>query len=341
MSEDDMANYLLSEDEDDRPKVVSVPRSEESKEKSREKRESKKHYAMMPDGSINGHYTNDFHNDHVTQEERDNFKNEIKELAFQERGFDEERSLYRGEANNVGEKVLNEIKRRTELRKGDLENAQVNKRPQVEDVYDALRDIRDFGPPEDYSFILHTKIDKERTDAIVKEALSRFPTDWLKDCKWPVDITIMDCEGRACCMNGRVIYIYTKQSIGEGNSVENNDRALVNQLAHELGHYVEAANEKVRNSTTDCLISRGRDSKRIEIEPGYDAWEDSFFNAYMGKLYSSGDTEILSVLMENIGSFDPLERIQGKEYHFSTGKFGRKVTDKESLGYILGVLAGL
>ena len=61
----------------------------------------------------------------------------------------------------------------------------------------------------------------------------------------------------------------------------------------------------------------------------------------MGKIYSHGGTEVLSMLMEYIGAFSPMEILSGQEYDVMKGKYGRKKNDKESLGYILGVLAGL
>ena len=344
----EMAYYFLYDDENERPKITHVPRDPESVEKSRKERESKKQYAMMPNGAIDGHYTNDFHNDHVSQEERDAFAEQLKEDIFRERGYDNDRALYRGEANVVGDKVVEEVKRRAALRKGDMENAPVNDRPQVEDIYDVLRDVRDFGPPEGFDVEVESDLDKERTDAIVKEAMSRFPTDWFKDADHPPIIKIFDEVGRSCCVNGTIIHLFTKSSLGKYSSgeeaiAENNDRGLVNTLAHELGHYMEDANKKVGYSARDCLWERGKDSEIVDVEPGYKGYKDSFFTTYMGKIYTGYGqvTEITSVLMENIGAFNPFHVMQGKEYDVMTGKFGRKVNDKESLGYILGVLAGL
>lgn len=341
MASDDFADYIMSDDEAERPRISHIPRDEESRERSRRKREENKHYAMMPDGSVNGHYTSDFKNDHVSQDERDEFSKRVKDLAFQERGYDEERALYRGEANKVGDMVTEEIKRRAKLRKGDTENAPYNDNPQVEDIYDALRDMREFGKPEGFKMDVESDIDEQRTNDIIKEAMDRFPSDWFKDCTASPRIVIVDGVGRAHCTNGRHVVVYTKQDIGDGTPVEQNDRGMINQLAHELGHYVEANNEKVRSSVRDCFWGRALGSEMIDVEPGYKGYTDSFFNYYMGKIYPSGDTEILSVLMENIGTFDPFPRIEGREYDYFKQKFGRKKTDKESLGYILGVLAGL
>ena len=342
----DMAYYFLDKDERERPKISSIPRDPESVERSRKERESKKHYAMMPDGSINGHYTNDFHNDHVTQEERDSFAEKLKEDIFRERGYDNERALYRGEANAVGDKVVEEVKRRALLRKGDLENAPYNDRPQVEDIYDVLRDVRDFGAPDGFitASNINSDIDKERTDALIKEAASRFPTDWFRYAEYPPEITIVDGVGRAHCTNGRFIYVYTKSDLGGGTIVENNDRGLVNTLAHEMGHYMEDANKKVGASARDCFYERCRDSELVDVEPGYKGYKDSFFNTYMGKIYGAYGkqvTEITSVLMENIGAFNPFDIMQGKEYDYRKQRHVGRVRDKESLGYILGVLAGL
>ena len=344
MSEEDMAYYFLDKDPNERPKIKSIPRDPDSVEASRKKREASKNYAMHPDGSIDGKYTKDFHNDHVPQEERDSFAKEIKDMVDYEKGWDPNRSLYRGEANHVGDKISAEIKRRAALRRGDKENAPINDQPQVEDIYDVLKDMRDFGVPEGFEPTVNSDLPKERTDAIVKEALDRFPTDWFRDADSKPIINIVDGPGRAICMNKGYITVYTQKDLGlsSGELTTLNDRAIVNDLAHELGHYIEWCNQKVQYSARDCLWERGKDSEIIDVEPGYQGYKDSFFNPYMGKIYSHGGTEIISMLMGNIGCFQPFSVLEGHEYDYSKGKYdGRKKSDKESLGYILGVLAGL
>lgn len=340
LSNEGMAGYMLYEDENERAKITKVPEDEAIKEKRAREKGTAKHYAMNPDGSINGKHTNDFHNEHVSQEERDKFSKDIKEIAFAERSFDDSRSLYRGEANKVGDKVEEEIRRRAALRKKDKENAPINDRPQVEDIYDVLRDCRDFGMPDGFKPDVHSDLSPEKTEEIIKEAFDRYPTDWLKDAKYTPVITIVDGPGRPICTNGRFITLYTKRNLGD-SVVEQNDRALVNDLAHELGHYMEDANKKVGDSVKDCLWSRGAGTEIVDVEPGYQGYKDSFFRTYMGKIYSHGGTEVLSMLMEYIGAFSPMEILSGQEYDVMKGKYGRKKNDKESLGYILGVLAGL
>ena len=344
MSEEDMAYYFLDKDPNERPRIKSIPRDPDSVEASRKKKEASKNYAMHPDGSINGKYTKDFHNDHVSQEERNTFAKEIKDMVDYEKGWDPDRSLYRGEANRVGDKISAEIKRRAALRRGDKENAPINDQPQVEDIYDVLKDMRDFGPPEGFEPTVNSDLPKERTDAIVKEALDRFPTDWFRDADSKPIINIIDGPGRAICLNKGYINVYTQKDLGlsSGEMITLNDRALVNDLAHELGHYIEWCNQKVQYSARDCLWERGKDSEIVDVEPGYQGYKDSFFNTYMGKIYSHGGTEIISMLMGNIGCFQPFSVLEGHEYDYSKGKYdGRKKKDKESLGYILGVLAGL
>lgn len=229
------------------------------------------------------------------------------------------------------------------MRKGDNENAPINDAPQVEDIYDVLRDVRDFGPPEGFEVDVKSDLDEEKTNSVIKEALSRYPTDWFKDASHTPVIRIYNEVGRSNCVNGRFINIYTKADLGGGQIVEHNDRGLVNTIAHELGHYIEDANQKVGYSARDCLWERGKDSEIVDVEPGYQGYKDSFFHTYMGKIYSGYGqvTEITSVLMEHIGNFDPFSVIQGKEFDFTKQKYTGRAKDKESLGYILGVLAGL
>lgn len=340
----EMAYYFLDKDPNERPKIQSIPRDPDSLEASRKKREKSRDYALNPDGSIGGKFTSDFHNDHVTDEERGEFKKQIQEMVDYEKGWDSERSLYRGEANRVGSKIADEIKRRAALRKGDKTNCPIDDHPQVEDIYDVLRDIRDFGPPEGFEVDVDSDLPKERTDEIVREALSRFPTDWFREATSRPIIHIVDGPGRAVCMNTGSIFVYTKKDIGlsSGEPVTQGDRGIVCDLSHELGHYFEFNCKKVQYSAQDCLWERGKDSEIIDVEPGYKGYRDSFFSPYMGKIYSHGGTEIISMLMGNIGCFSPFSILEGHEYDYSKGRYdGRKKKDKESLGYILGVLAGL
>lgn len=323
MASNEMAQYMLGEDENERAKLASIPA---------EKKKEDRHTFLPTDGTVVGHHAHDFHNTHVSNEERAAFKDKVKEAV--EFGTSSYGDTGRKSYVEAGDCLIEEIKRRQKLRRKDKENAPFNNSPQVDDIYDTLRDIRQFGKPDDFDFEIKSDLDKEKTDAIVKEAFNMFPTDWFKGCEGKPSIRIIDGEGRACCMNHNLIYVYTKVSDPDLGAIEAGERGMCASLTHELGHYIEENNHKIGSIARETLFSRAGDLdyKEEDLEPGYKAWTDSFFNSYMGKIYSWDSTEITSVLMQNLFYFDPFERISGK-------MSGRK--DKESLQYILGALAGL
>lgn len=323
LSSDEMAQYFLGEDESERARLVAIPAEKEKK---------KINTFLSKDGTVVGHHAHDFHNDHVSSEERAAFKDKIKEDV--EYGTSSYGDTYRNSYVQAGDSLIEEIKRRQKLRRKDKENAPVNNSPQVDDIYDVLRDIRQFGKPDDFDFELKSDLSKEKTDAIVKEAFDMFPTDWLNGCKGKPTIHIVDGVGRAVCINSKHIYVYTKESITDSKELEMSEKGILANLTHELGHFVEENNSKIGSIAHDCLFGRAADSsyKEEEIEPGFKAYTDSFFNKYMGKIYPYNSTEITSVLMQNLCYFNPFELMSGK-------KSGNK--DKESLRYILGTLAGL
>lgn len=317
LSSDEMAQYFLGEDEEERVKLASFPK---------EKKEKKRNTFLSGNGTVVGRHVCDFHNDHVSSEERETFKNTIKELV----------QIGDSGRAEAGDKIIEEIKRRQKLRRKDVENAPFNNKPQVDDIYDVLRDVRQFGMPKDFKYKVDSALGKEKTDAIIKEAFDMFPTDWLKNCgTWP-EIHIIDGEGRAYCANHHCIYVYTKEKIptleGKYKEHELSESGLVSVLTHELGHYVEGNNADVDTAAQLSFYDRTRYSEPEDLEPGFKTMPDSFFHTYMGKIYPWHSTEITSVLMQYLYCFDPFDKMTGK---------GSKVKDKESLRFILGNLAGL
>ena len=323
MASNEMAQYMLGEDESERAKLASIPA---------EKKKEDRHTFLPNDGTIVGHHAHDFHNTHVSNEERAAFKGKVKEAV--EDGTSSYGDAYRKSYAEAGDCLIEEIKRRQKSRRKDKENAPINNSPQVDDIYDALRDIRQFGKPDDFDFELKSDLDKEKTDAIIKEAFNMFPTDWLEGCKDRPSIRIIDGAGRACCVNHKFIYVYTKTNELGMEGMELGERGVMANLTHELGHFVEENNDKLGVMARGTLFGRAGDAayKEEDLEPGYRTWTDSFFNRYMGKIYPYDSTEITSVLMQNLCYFNPFETMSGKR----SGK-----RDKESLQYILGILAGL
>jgi len=332
----EMADYLWDES-DDRPTIHSVARSEESKEIARERKREliNSNNTYKHDGTVVGNHASDYSNPYVDAERRNKIKEEFDRSAMYTWGGDAK------SYEKPGTILRDEIESRAKLRKKNFEGDE-NGKPQVEDVYDVLRDIRPFGLPanaSDYP-VVHSEIDEDRTAAIIREATDRFPTEWFEGCngKRPT-IFIHDSPGRGICMNGSIIHVYARNSEKLVSDLKLSDdkvsdMGITNTLAHELGHFIENHNPTVGTEMRSFLRERTQNGEEEFLEEGYTTKPDSFFNRYMGKQYPSGDTEILSVLVQSLGFVDPFDTINGKSY-FSERK------DPRSLKRILGMLGGL
>lgn len=299
------------------------------------------------DGTVVGNLMSDFKNPHVEQAERDFIRDAMPkwiEAGRYKYSYYDRRKFF-----TAGQQVRDEVIRRAKLRKKAKDEG-CDGRPQIEDIYDVLRDARPFGKPEEFTRLkVQSEIDDERTEAIIREATDRFPTAWY-DAIDSGEVTVMihDAPGRGCFMAGdswchegatAVIHLFAREhpSLVQDLNLESDqiaDYGLVNTLAHELGHYFEWANDEVREFARSCLDSRTEKSETEYLEPGYDTKPDSFFRRYMGKQYYNGTTEITSMLMECLGYGNPFEYMTGKTM-LADAK------DQESLKYILGVLGGL
>lgn len=299
--------------------------------------------SIKHDGSVVDNFTSEYRNPHVSQESRDFIKKAVPQTIENARIFSGhyDRKPY----VTAGATIRDEIASRVKARK-KAKDPECDGKPQVEDIYDVLRDVRDFGKPDDFDRIsFESEISDERTQAILKEAFDRFPTDWYKgiDVDGECRIFIHDGPGRADFTHGgyggyTTIHLFARENpitvkdLGLEND-ELPDRAIVNQLVHELGHYMEHYNSTVRITAQQCLEDRTAKSESTYLEPGYETKADSFFSSYMGKQYYDGSTEITSVLMQHLGYGNPFDDMTGKEF-WSDNK------DRESLKYILGVLGG-
>ena len=302
---------------------------------------------MKHDGTVVDNHMSDFRNPHVEQADRDFVRNAMPRWIDAGRfkySYYDHRKFF-----TAGQQIRDEVIRRAKLRKKAKDEG-CDGKPQIEDIYDVLRDARQFGKPDGFERLkVRSELSKERTDAIIREATDRFPTDWY-DAIYSGEVTVMihDCPGRSCFSTGdtwchegasAVIHLFAREhkSLVEDLKLESDeiaDYGLVNTLAHELGHYFEWANDSVGDLAKRCLETRTEKSESEYLEPGYDTKPDSFFRRYMGKQYYTGTTEITSMLMECIGYGNPFEYMTGKGL-FSDAK------DPESLKFILGVLGGL
>ena len=105
-----------------------------------------------------------------------------------------------------------------------------------------------------------------------------------------------------------------------------------NSLAHEWGHAIEARNVRIQAAARDFLRVRtlGESERRLRdltgllhFGPHEVARPDGFFDPYVGKIYSSGDTEVISMALERVVGGDVVD-------------FG---ADPEHLWLLLGALS--
>lgn len=241
----------------------------------------------------------------------------------------------------IGKEVAKEIDSRFKAKKKAGETTEDE--PQTEDIYDVLRDVRSFGPGEYANKVFNSSdLDDKRTKAIMDDALGRYPTDWYADAIYDCGIDIRDKAGRAAHYIGydstSQIKVYAKESPElvkqldlKSDSISN--LGIANELAHELGHYFERSNNDVGNAARAYYEKRTKNSELTEMYPGEYTKKDHFADEYMGKYYTSGSTEITSMLVQKLGYLDPKKSI-------TQDFFSNQKKDVQSYNFILGLLAG-
>ena len=241
----------------------------------------------------------------------------------------------------IGKEVAKEIDSRFKAKKKAGETTEDE--PQTEDIYDVLRDVRSFGPGEYANKVFNSSdLDDKRTKAIMDDALGRYPTDWYADAIFDCGVDIRDTDGRAFHYVGydstSQIKVYAKESPElvkqldlKSDSITN--LGIANQLAHEMGHYFERSNTDVGNAARAYYDKRTKSSELTEMYPGEYTKKDHFADEYMGKYYTSGSTEITSVLVQKLGYLDPKKSI-------TQDLFSNQKKDIQSYNFVLGLLAG-
>ena len=291
------------------------------------------------DGTVIGNHVKDWSNKHVSSEEREQVRKDANRAVGYGRqihGYYNPKAFY-----STGSYVRDEIKRRSKLRKNDED---YKGEPQIEDIYDVLRDVRDFGPPEDFDKIKfgRCEIDHDRAKELLQEAMDRYPTDWYNGISnGDVEVNVIDSYGRACFdrySRPKRMFIYAKErpEVVKELGVDENfcDNEIVRQMVHELGHYFEDTNAEVQSAAMECLEQRTKKSPEVPLNDGYMSKPDSFFRTYTGKQYYDGSTEITSTMVETLQYADPFKYFG--DMNWDTGK-----KDRDSLKYILGILVGL
>jgi len=88
------------------------------------------------------------------------------------------------------------------------------------------------------------------------------------------------------------------------NAVRVGRHSDAKSVAHELGHWIEYSNRDARHAVKDFLARRTKGEKPQKLDDlkpgrGYEDDEvckpDKFFSPYIGKIYSDGATEVLSM----------------------------------------------
>ena len=234
------------------------------------------------DGTVIGNHVKDWSNKHVSAEEREQVRKDANRAVGYGRqihGYYNPKAFY-----STGSYVRDEIKRRSKLRKNDED---YEGEPQIEDIYDVLRDVRDFGPPEDFDKIKfgRCEIDQDRAKELLQEAMDRYPTDWYNGISnGDVEVNVIDSYGRACFdrySRPKRMFIYAKErpEVVKELGVDENfcDNEIVRQMVHELGHYFEDTNAEVQSAARECLEQRTKKSPEVPLNDGYMSKPDSFF----------------------------------------------------------------
>lgn len=248
----------------------------------------------------------------------------------------------------LGRELEKEIEHRfKERKKAGLTN-EYDTEPTQEDIYGVLKDLRDFGCPEELrgKFAIDSDLNDKDTNEIVNAALDRYPADWYKSAaEYGGECTVFvhDVDGRAShntnpySHNDDVIRVYARESPNLVRDLNlDTDRitneGIANSLTHELGHYFELHAPDVGGAARQYYEARTKNCETTSMYNGELTKADKFADEYMGKVYGHGATEITSVLTQKLGYALPVTAI--KSGFFSTRK------DHQSYQYILGMLGG-
>ena len=115
---------------------------------------------------------------------------------------------------------------------------------------------------------------------------------------------------------------------------------------HEIGHMVEYFNKDAKRLSNEFIEMRTKgeveeklnDILNVRCYGREKAKKDNFISPYIGKTYSDGSTEVLSMGLESV--FEPTEEGQYKGWNYETGKpvWATIKDDHEYLHFIIGML---
>jgi hypothetical protein len=125
---------------------------------------------------------------------------------------------------------------------------------------------------------------------------------------------------RACCTNGFNLTASGGDDLNVvGMGTKSRGRTT---LWHEMGHWIEHNNPLVRGMIKAWFERRTKGEKPVSLKKLFPnskykknevTLRDNFIHAYMGKVYSSGSTEILSMGMEYLSSPEGAGELAAKD----------------------------
>ncbi|NNJ10546.1 hypothetical protein EKD04_009420 [Chloroflexales bacterium ZM16-3] len=176
----------------------------------------------------------------------------------------------------------------------DAVNARQNLAGEIQQrALDLIAKVRDMATKNDMNIDPHAR---EGHRDLAEEAVEFFPKGWVK---------------AAAKDRLRVLSTPERRSFYEsyGHAINLSATALRTSMIHEMGHWLEYANPRLRGATQDYLNHRTAGETAVSMgatygNNSYGAHEmtkpDTFKEPYLGKQYPSGSTEIASMMAEEL-----------------------------------------
>jgi hypothetical protein len=154
----------------------------------------------------------------------------------------------------------------------------------------------------------------------------RIKADHKAVAKWLgklTDESVARPEVRVEFIWGRASYLPRRYA--GGGRIRSSGRPLGSDLAHEWGHALEDVNERTQRAATSFLAQRtAADAPQyLSVLTGNERYSsderakpDHFFNPYMGKLYQGGETELVSMGIELLRTFEGAKLYSKDPEHF-------------------------
>lgn len=222
----------------------------------------------------------------------------------------------KSELGVVVEKFRSEVKRtggRSPIVRGlvkDVLDAESVYRDAADKVNKQYFDVLSFPPAQRFNPVIGVgSVGTQSDRKIARKSLSRVFSFINKDVLSMIDrveIRVINTDSRSYYKD-KVAYI-SRRDIGDTVS-----------LTHELGHIIENSVPEIKGRIRDFLTKRTKGSRAKKVGKYYRNDEltrdGGFIDPYIGKIYSTGDTEVLSMGLEYLVS-DPMKLLKGDEEMF-------------------------